>query len=100
MVSDGSLHICPSCAGRLVEPLSWAQIGADHWWFELRCPDCLESRDVVAERADVEHFERHTEAARSRLCEEAQSWVDSQMEDWATRFAAALHAEAVYPTDF
>ena len=83
-----------------MEPLSWAQIAPDHWWFALRCPECLERRDVVADRPDVERFERHTEEARGRLHDEAQRWVHSQMEDWATRFAAALQAEAVLPMDF
>jgi hypothetical protein len=94
------LETCGNCGSGLVEAEAWSRLARDVWWFRLVCHDCGAAEELLAERALVETFERHLEAARADMSGEAEAWSRRQMTDWAYRFRTALDAGAVLPMDF
>ena len=50
---------CPRCGSDFVNPVTWHEEGASHWWIRLRCGQCGVVRDVEKVSNDeAAHFER------------------------------------------
>ena len=94
------LHECDECGSGLVYPTEWDEAGPDHWRVELRCPNCEWYAEGVFDQATVEAFDDVLDQGIDTLLSDYRALVNSNMEDEIERFAAALQADAILPSDF
>jgi hypothetical protein len=94
------LHVCPSCASRLVYPIDWAEAGPRHWEVTLRCPNCEWSGSGLYPQATVEHFDAVLDKGTEALVRDLRQMVRANMEEEVERFTAALRHGHVLPEDF
>lgn len=96
---DG-LHVCPSCASRLVAPVAWEEAGAAHWDVTLHCPNCDWLGSGVFAEELVEQFDEELDRGTEALVRDLQRLMRANMEDEIDRFVAALAADQIWPMDF
>jgi hypothetical protein len=96
----GKLHVCAECSSNLVYPTDWQESGPDHWEVELRCPNCEWLGTGVFHQDIVEAFDDELDRGIDVLLADYRALVNSNMEDEIDRFARALDAGAILPTDF
>jgi hypothetical protein len=94
------LHVCEHCSSSLVYPTEWDEAGPDHWRVELRCPNCEWYGEGVFDQDTVEAFDDVLDQGIDVLLSDYRALVNSNMEDEIDRFAAALDADAILPSDF
>lgn len=94
------LHVCGECGSDLVYPTEWDEAGPDHWRVELRCPNCEWYGDGIFDQDTVEAFDDVLDHGIDVLLSDYRALVNSNMEDEIDRFAAALQADAILPSDF
>ena len=98
--TDTPLHVCDDCGSGLVYPTEWDEAGPDHWRVELRCPNCEWYGEGVFDQNTVEAFDDVLDAGIDVLLSDYRALVNSNMEDEIERFASALEADAILPSDF
>jgi ribosomal protein S27AE len=49
---------CTRCGSEFVNPVSWHEHGASHWWIRLRCGQCGVVREVEVNNEQAVRFER------------------------------------------
>jgi hypothetical protein len=96
---DG-LHVCPSCASKLVMPIAWCEAGRAHWDVTLQCPDCEWLGGGVYDEELIERFDEELDRGTEALVRDLHRLIRANMEDEIDRFAAALAADAILPEDF
>lgn len=96
---DG-LHVCPSCASRLVSPVAWEEAGSASWDVTLHCPNCDWLGNGVFPAATVEQFDEELDRGTEALVRDLQRLMRANMEDEIDRFVAALAADQIWPMDF
>ena len=94
------LNVCDGCGSGLVYPTEWDEAGPDHWHVELRCPNCEWYGEGVFDQATVEAFDDVLDQGIDILLSDYRALVNSNMEDEIERFASALAADAILPSDF
>ena len=94
------LHICGSCASKLVYPLSWDEAGPTHWEVTLRCPDCEWTGTGVFEQSVVERFDEELDRGTEALVRDLKHMMHANMEDQIERFVSALQGDHILPDDF
>ena len=94
------LHVCDHCSSSLVYPTEWDEAGPDHWRVELRCPNCEWYGEGIYDQDTVEAFDDVLDQGIDVLLGDYRALVNSNMEDEIDRFAAALAADAILPSDF
>jgi transcriptional regulator NrdR family protein len=67
---------------------------------QLRCPDCDWSHTTVADRREVEHYERVIERGRDALVLEIERVRLEAMTEEVDRFVRALQRDDILPFDF
>ena len=97
---DKPLHVCVECESHLVYPTDWQEAGPQHWEVELRCPNCEWRGSGVFHQTIVESFDDELDRGVDVLLSDYRALVSSNMEDEIDRFAKALDAGAILPTDF
>lgn len=98
--TDTPLHVCDHCSSTLVYPTEWDEAGKDHWRVELRCPNCEWCGEGVFDQTTVEAFDDVLDQGIDVLLSDYRALVNSNMEDEIDRFAQALDADAILPSDF
>jgi hypothetical protein len=94
------LHICPECDRDLVYPVEWSEASTTHWEVLLRCPNCEWTELGTYDQATVDFFDETLDGGTEALVRDLRRLVQANMEEEATRFAAALDADAILPEDF
>lgn len=97
---DVELHVCPTCASKLVVPLAWEEAGPAHWDVTLSCPNCDWLGGGVFDEGQVERFDEELDRGTEALVRDLQRLMRANMEDEIDRFVAALAADAIWPMDF
>jgi hypothetical protein len=94
------LHVCPSCASKLVAPVAWDEAGPAHWDVTLHCPNCDWLGRGVFDEELVERFDEELDRGTEALVRDLQRLMRANMEDEIDRFARALAADQIWPMDF
>ena len=96
---DGLL-VCGGCRSTLVYPAECEEHGRDHWYIELKCPDCGGREWARFDVEMLDALDRELDRAKAEI-EADLAWVTrANMADYVTRFVAALDAGAIEPEDF
>jgi hypothetical protein len=92
--------VCGGCRSRLVYPGDCVEDGRDHWYIELKCPDCggLEWARFDVEMLDA--LDREFDRAKAEIETDLARLTRANMADYVTRFVSALDAGAIEPADF
>jgi hypothetical protein len=94
------LHICLGCAGRLVYPLAWSEVGHRRWRLQLRCPECESIRNGVFERAIVEALDDELDRGAKALLDDLRRVTHENMSEEIAFFSRALAADLIDADDF
>jgi hypothetical protein len=81
-------------------PADCEEQGRDHWYIELKCPNCG-GREWA--RFDVEMLnalDRELDQAEAEIEADLERLTRTNMADYVTRFVSALDADAIEPEDF
>ena len=100
VVSTPHPHLCPACDSELVYPVAWTAAGAERWSVELRCPNCERTESAVLDLDVAESFDEELERGAETLVSDLARLTEANMREHVERFASALHADAILPTDF
>ncbi|HEV2820037.1 MAG TPA: hypothetical protein VGW11_05980 [Solirubrobacteraceae bacterium] len=98
--SANGLHVCPTCASKLVHPIDWREHGPEHWEVTLRCPECYGRTTGVHHESLVEALDVELDQGTEALLADLRHLMAANFEDEIARFAAALEADLVLPEDF
>jgi hypothetical protein len=93
------MQVCAGCGSELVQPAAWEQRGPD-WSVELRCPECALVRTGTFAQEEVDEFDDALDQGTHELERELAARTRENMGEYAARFTAALHADAILPMDF
>ena len=99
-VETGEPHLCPDCASSLVYPVAWTAAGDESWRVELRCPNCERTESALLDLEVAERFDEELERGAEILMTDLTRLTEANMLDDIERFATALRADAILPTDF
>jgi hypothetical protein len=97
---ERDLHVCVNCSSQLVYPVAWEEADRRSWSVTLRCPDCEWTEAGVFSQEQCDRFDDHLEAGTDALSRDYKRLVTANMAEEIDRFAAALDADAILPSDF
>jgi hypothetical protein len=98
--ATNSLHICPSCSSKLVQPVEWEPADDEAWSVLLRCPECEIFQAGVYSQAELDAYDVELDRGEALL---RVAYLKLSTENMAVEidaFAQALSADAVLPEDF
>jgi hypothetical protein len=96
-----ALHVCPDCTSELVQPVAWEQTSkATEWKLWRRCPECEWLGDGVHHETEIDEFDEQLDFGTRELAEELRALEQSNMEQAAQVFMAALQNDLILPEDF
>jgi hypothetical protein len=98
--ADRELHLCANCGAGLVYPVQWEEATPKTWHVTLRCPDCEWTEAGVFSQDQCDRFDDELEAGTDALTRDYKRLVTANMSEEIDRFSAALHADAILPSDF
>jgi hypothetical protein len=93
-------HRCPLCGSGLVYPTAWRPVNRSTWEVDLRCPNCELVRLAVLDQEVAECFDDDLDLGAETLVEDLGRLSEANMAEDVERFAAALEADAILPSDF
>jgi len=95
------LHVCPDCGSDLVQPVAWEQVASNNEWrLWRRCPECEWNGDDVHGESLIDEYDEQLDFGTRELAEELRSLEQTNMQEAADRFIAALHTDLILPEDF
>jgi hypothetical protein len=94
------LHICPSCASRLVYPVTWGAAERNRWTVSLRCPECEWRGGGLYGQTVLERFDEVLDHGTEAMVADLKVLTRANMEEDIDRFADALRDDQVLPEDF
>jgi hypothetical protein len=94
------MHVCGTCASKLVQPVEWEQAGARHWQVTLHCPNCQWIGTGVFDDDEVEAFDEELDRGTGELISDLCSLEQVSFEQDVERFVAALEADLICADDF
>jgi hypothetical protein len=95
-----ALHMCPRCAGRLVNPLDWSEESPGRWRILMRCPDCDLMREGVFGQALVERLDEELDRATAALLSDLKRLTHANMVEEIEVFSRAMELDLIGPSDF
>jgi hypothetical protein len=95
-----ALHVCPRCAGGLVNPLDWVEESPGRWRILMRCPDCDLLREGVFGQALVERLDEELDRATVTMLDDLKRLTHANMAEEAEVFSRALELDLIGPGDF
>jgi hypothetical protein len=99
--SKAQLHVCPDCSSDLVQPVAWEQVASNsEWRLWRRCPECEWHGEDVHREAHIDEYDEQLDFGTRELAEELRTLEQTNMEEAADRFIAALQADLILPEDF
>jgi hypothetical protein len=97
---DRPLHVCPRCAGTLVQPVEWAAASEGDLEVLLRCPDCCWQEAGVYGPALIDALDRELERGFDSLLGDLHALAHANIAAQVEAFARALRLDLVLPSDF
>ncbi len=97
---ERELHVCVNCDSALVYPVQWEEADQKAWHVTLRCPECEWTEAGVFPQDQCDRFDDELEAGTDALSRDYKRLVTANMSEEIDRFAAALRADAILPSDF
>jgi hypothetical protein len=97
---ERELHLCVNCSSHLVYPVQWDESSSKSWNVTLRCPECECIECGVFTQDQCDRFDDELEAGTDALTRDYKRLVTANMSEEIDRFSAALHADAIFPSDF
>ena len=97
---ERQLHVCINCDSQLVYPVQWEEADQKTWHVTLRCPDCEWTEAGVFPQDQCDRFDDELEAGTDALTRDYKRLVTANMSEEIDRFAAALDADGILPSDF
>ncbi len=97
---DQDLHLCVECDSGLVYPVEWEEAGPENWSVLLHCPNCDVFREGVFSQETVECFDEELDRGSDALARDYKRLMRANMAEEIDRFAAALEADGILPSDF
>ena len=97
---ERELHVCVNCSSDLVYPVQWEEADQRSWNVTLRCPECDWTEAGVFPQDQCDRFDDVLEAGTDALSRDYKRLVTANMSEEIDRFAAALRADAILPSDF
>lgn len=97
---ERQLHVCVNCDSQLVYPVQWEEADRKSWHVTLRCPECEWTEAGVFEQDQCDRFDDQLEAGTDALTRDYKRLVTANMSEEIDRFAAALDADGILPSDF
>lgn len=94
------LLVCGACCSRLVYPADCEEHGRDHWFIELKCPECGDHQWTRFDIEMLDALDRELDRAEDEIEADLAYLTRANMADYVTRFVAALDAGAIEPDDF
>lgn len=99
--ADRSLHVCPGCGSRLVQPTSWEQEeDRSHWRVWRRCPECEWACESVHNEVEIDAFDEQLDLGAHELADQLRSLEHANMSEMATSFVVALYSDLIGADDF
>jgi hypothetical protein len=95
-----ALHVCPLCAGGLVNPIDWVEESPGRWRIMMRCPDCDLLREGVFGQALVERLDEELDRATGALLSDLKQLTHANMAEEIELFSRALQLDLIGPSDF
>jgi hypothetical protein len=97
---ERQLHVCVNCDSQLVYPVQWEEADQKTWHVTLRCPECEWTEAGVFPQDQCDRFDDQLEAGTDALGRDYKRLVTANMSEEIDRFAEALRADAILPSDF
>jgi hypothetical protein len=97
---DEDLLVCGTCRSRLMYPADCEELGRDHWYIELICPDCGGHERATFDVGMLDTLDRELDQAEAEIEADLECLTRTNMADYVTRFVSALDAGAIEPDDF
>lgn len=97
---DERLLVCGGCGSRLMYPADCEEDGRDHWYIELRCPDCGRREGARFNIDMLDALDRELDQAEAEIEADLARLTRANMADYVSRFVGALDAGAIEPADF
>jgi hypothetical protein len=97
---DDGLLVCGRCRSRLVYPADCEEHGRDHWYIELKCPECGGCKWARFDVEMLDALDREVDRAQAEIEADLACLTRANMTDYVARFVAALDARAIEPEDF
>jgi hypothetical protein len=94
------LHICRSCGSPLVHLVDSTEPTPGLWELTLRCPECLEWREVCCPEAALARLDAELCRGIEAVQRELERFARRSFEEDVDRFVRALRAGAILPMDF
>jgi hypothetical protein len=97
--TDTELHVCCACSSRLVHLVGGAEGSPGIWELTLRCPECLELRDVRCTEILLARLEEELYRGAVAIHRELERLERLRFEEDMECFLTALWAGAILPMD-
>jgi uncharacterized protein with PIN domain len=99
--ADRSLHICPQCGSKLVQPVSWKQEEQCYRWrVWRRCPECEWVCEAVHDEVAIDAFDEQLDLGSRELAEELRALEHTNMSEMADSFIHAMDGDLITADDF
>ncbi len=98
--SPQGLHICPSCASHLIQPVAWSEATDGKWELLLSCPNCFWACEGTYTEDEVHALEEELDQGLEDMLHDLQRLTQANMADEIERFTVALRADHILPEDF
>lgn len=95
-----ALHVCPRCAGVLVNPLDWVEESPGRWRILMRCPDCDLMREGVFGQTLVERLDEELDKATAAMLSDLKQLTHANMVEEIELFSRAMELDLIGPSDF
>lgn len=98
---DRTLHICPQCESKLVQPVSWQQEGDRYQWrVWRRCPECEWACEAVHGVEAIDAYDEQLDLGSQELADELRALEHSNMSEMAESFIQAMAGDLITADDF
>jgi hypothetical protein len=99
--ADRSLHICPQCDSKLVQPVCWEQEGSRRQWrVWRRCPECEWAVEAVHDVVAIDAFDEQLDLGSQELADELRALEHANMREMAESFIQAMNTDLITADDF
>jgi hypothetical protein len=94
------LHVCPSCASDLVQPVGWSEAADDKWELTLHCPNCDWLAEGLFDERQVYGLEDKLEEGLVAMLNDLRRMTQANMAEEVDRFVVAMNSDLILPEDF
>lgn len=99
--AERSLHICPECGSKLVQPISWQQEENRYQWrVWRRCPECEWACEGTHDDVAIDAFDQQLDLGSHELAGQLRALEHANMSEMADAFTVALSSDLITADDF